>query len=848
MKPTPQLRSLLLGSTLFAAVSTATTHAQTWVGGTSDWGTAGNWDPSGVPATSGNVIFTSTGAGSVYLGTAARTVSTITFNNTTTATPYTIYLRESSADSTHRILTVGNMTVAAGNHTILGIGTAAELTFTNGSTIAVAADSTLSLNARLRGSGLFKTGDGTLALTRDNGGSGSWGAGTFTVSAGTLDLAANRAAGNSANNFSVSSGATLKLSHLTAWSATAGVLTLNGTGFSGVGALYASVTSSVTTSTFVDLATDSRIGVEAGQTLTIGGNITGAGLEKSGGGILSLTSTNNTYSGGTTVSAGTLEVQGSIASSSGITNNAALVFNSASAQSYSNAIGGSGTLTKQGAGTLTLSGNNTYTGATAVSAGTLTVGSTGSLGVNDTTTRKLTVTGDGSLVVDGGTAIFRGSGGTDTAMLIGDTAVASGGNVTVQNNGSLTLSTGRFIMGGGATASASNTAATSVFSQTSGSTTIANGNTFVGNITPGSLNISGGTFTAGTFNMSVRANSTLTLSGANTVVTLGNLSFGGGGATDPVAGTTAVVNLNGGTLAASSVTVASVTNRTHTFHFDGGTLKATGASASFFSTGTNLTASVKASGGTIDNNGFAITIGQDLLTDPVSTGGGMTFKGGGTTTLTGTSTYTGATTVQQGTLALGASGTISSTLVLGTVGGGTGTLDVTAKSSFTQANVSGCGTLNIGAGKTINVSTTLAPGFSPGELEVIGNLTLEDTAITTIELAGILGVAGTDFDFVDVSGALTWDGALNIVSFGGYNIDQAATYNLFDASSFAGDFNSVSVGGTGLSLLNDSWTGTSGLYSYEFDQTNGVLTVIPEPGAALLGGLGLLALLRRRRA
>lgn len=215
------------------------------------------------------------------------------------------------------------------------------------------------------------------------------------------------------------------------------------------------------------------------------------------------------------------------------------------------------------------------------------------------------------------------------------------------------------------------------------------------------------------------------------------------------------------------------------------------------------------------------------LTMLISGGFDLEKSGAGTLALNGTSTYTGATNVNNGTLLINGSTSTSSAVAVasGATLGGTGTV-----------------------GGHTTVSGFLAPGNSPGTLSFGNNLTLESSATTTIELAGNLGVAGTDFDFVDVSGTLTWGGELDIISFGGYNIDQAATYNLFDASSFAGDFNSVSVGGTGLSLLADSWTGTSGLYSYEFDQTNGLLTVIPEPSAALLGGLGLLALLRRRRA
>jgi autotransporter-associated beta strand protein len=125
---------------------------------------------------------------------------------------------------------------------------------------------------------------------------------------------------------------------------------------------------------------------------TIAGEVSGDGnLVWNKTGKLTLSGANS-YTGSTTISSGTLEVQSTIASSSGITNNATLVFNSGSAQSFGNAIGGTGSLTKQGGGTLTLSGTNTYTGGTSINAGTLSFAS-GSLG----TTGNITFTGDSTL-------------------------------------------------------------------------------------------------------------------------------------------------------------------------------------------------------------------------------------------------------------------------------------------------------------------------------------------------------------------------------------------------------------------------------------------------------------------
>lgn len=105
--------------------------------------------------------------------------------------------------------------------------------------------------------------------------------------------------------------------------------------------------------------------------VTVSNVITGAGaVAKTGSGNLTLTGA-NTYAGGTTVSAGTLT--GTTASIRGsLANNAAVVLNQTTAGTFSGAISGSGSLTKEGAGNLTLSGVNTATGPIFVRAGTLT--------------------------------------------------------------------------------------------------------------------------------------------------------------------------------------------------------------------------------------------------------------------------------------------------------------------------------------------------------------------------------------------------------------------------------------------------------------------------------------------
>jgi MYXO-CTERM domain-containing protein len=241
--------------------------------------------------------------------------------------------------------------------------------------------------------------------------------------------------------------------------------------------------------------------------------------------------------------------------------------------------------------------------------------------------------------------------------------------------------------------------------------------------------------------------------------------------------------------------------------------------------------------------------------------------GSGTLTLSGANTFTGATTINAGTLALAATGSLTSTQI--TTGSGA-TFDVSAVAAYSVASgktLTNNGTVNgsftVASGGTVNGSGTfngavtvngaLNPGNSPGSQTYAGGLTLGAASTTTMEIAGLGGVAGTDFDFIDVTGGtLTFDGTLAIVDFGAFDTSaQTGTFNLFDMVAGAGDFDTVTVDGNSLTynVGTDDWSATVGDTTFNFAEGTGVLsvTVVPEPTAALLGGLGLLGLLRRRR-
>lgn len=310
------------------------------------------------------------------------------------------------------------------------------------------------------------------------------------------------------------------------------------------------------------------------------------------------------------------------------------------------------------------------------------------------------------------------------------------------------------------------------------------------------------------------------------VLTAGARPLGSFG--DLAAGTT---DLSGSNSTVAEVTGTATVNVSGTGttidNVNGGTVNANGAGTTIQSyNGGNVAV----------GSGLIVTINNGTSSGRISGAGGLAKAGSGTVTLTGNNTYTGATTVSEGKLVI--NGNISTSTLT--------TVDV-------GATIGGTGTV----GATI-INGTLAVGNSPGQMDFTNTLSLNGSTVMEIDGTAGAGVTG-GHDFVNLTGG----GAAGVLSYGGtMTIDIGAiftaggySWSLFDMASETGTFASITLAdqysGTLLDVdLDGVWDLTSGSDTWQFTEATGnlSLTVIPEPNVAILsGGLGVLALLRRRR-
>jgi autotransporter-associated beta strand protein len=315
------------------------------------------------------------------------------------------------------------------------------------------------------------------------------------------------------------------------------------------------------------------------------------------------------------------------------------------------------------------------------------------------------------------------------------------------------------------------------------------------------MNIGGGTATFDSINMATNAgtgnlvNGTLNLTDGTTTV-YGNILKGGGN------GTTATLNLTGGTLDMTAGNIGSLANSI------------------------NLTAG----SGTLKN------VAQ------INGGGSLEKTTARTLVLDGTNTYTGGTNVSAGTLLING----NSSTATGAVAVNVGTLGGTGRS---------------GGAVTVAGAATLSPGASIESLDV-ASLSMASTSVFAYE---ILDATASGADLLASRGALSLTGVtlsldalslaalasgiwnpndkLTLISYLGADVTSGFTGRADDTSYFFGE-------NEWLFNYNDTVAGGN----YGADAIAGgqnrfvTMTLIPEPNvAALLGGLGMLLLLRRRK-
>lgn len=686
-----------------------------------------------------------------------------------------------AADSSSNLATVisSNYTIGSLAVSTAGVSINGSYTITanktGDSTYSVtAASGTTTIGASLAGSGagLTMAGGGALALNAANtyGGNTVITSGTLVlnhanaISGGTLTIA-----GGSLNNTS-GSAITLTTNNAQNWNAD---FTFVGTNDLNLG------TGSVT------LGAARSVTVAAGN-LTVGGNIAGTafGLIKEGAGTLVL-SGSNAYTGTTTINAGTLRISGGNAiSNSGVVSlaNAAgvgfevnssetisslrgggaaggtvtvasgqtLTVAESGSQTFSGMIAGAGGLALNGSGTMALTGANSYTGTTAISAGTISIGSGGTTGSLSTS----------SAIVNNGTLAFNRSNtatqGTDftASAITGTGALVQNGSGTVvltstnAYSGATRINSGTLQIGNGgnsgslSTSSAITNNGTLAFNRLDD---IIQGTHFSANIT-------------GTGSIVKNGSGNLTIGVANsytggTVINAGTLQIRNASAL----GTSGIISFGGGTLQWGNVT----TDLSARFSTAGGQNFQidTGANTVSFST------AISNAGGTLTKNGSgslfingASNLSNIILNSGILRGGNtasafggsgalITLNGGELRFASNFNNYANNMFVQSDSIitnSSSAAGSVRTDISFGNLTLSSNTLTVNSNNATQAANILFNGTTTLAGNAIINVGTSASNTLTLNTItEVGGSRSLTKNGSGNLALNGSATYTGT---------------------------------------------------------------------------------------------------------
>lgn len=249
----------------------------------------------------------------------------------------------------------------------------------------------------------------------------------------------------------------------------------------------------------------------------------------------------------------------------------------------------------------------------------------------------------------------------------------------------------------------------------------------------------------------------------------------------------------------------------------------------------------------------------------ISGTGDLTFTGPGTMTLNAANTYSGITRVNAGTLAIGSNGSIANSSGVSLANGARFNVS-TATGGFTlgaDQSLSGGGTIT----GDITIAGSHTPGFSPGIQNFADDLSYTTGSSITWELIDdTLTGRGSQYDGINVSGNLAFSGATSLV------LDFALSTSVVDWQDSFWDSDRTGIDGWKIFNVDGSISGFGNLTldpadwldgndlalgsarpdaSFSlFQGADGVYlnySAVPEPASAVLGGLGVLLLLRRRR-